>query len=682
MPLPRQMSFNRVLLGCMSLFLWGVGSLTGSLLLSADEAAPEAVQSMSFQLPSVTDGAAISIEPDKASVTVICFLGTDCPLVKLYAPRLSGMANEFKDRQVRFFGVNSNRQDTLDDMKGFLTESELSFPLVRDEANVVADMFGAARTPEVFVLNRSLQVVYRGRIDDQYAPGINRPLVTRHDLREAITDVLAGRPVSVASTEPVGCMIGKIRRPVNGSSSTPAEAVTYSNQVSRVLQKHCIECHRSGDIGPFSLESYEEAVGWADTMLEVIDNGRMPPWHADPNHRAFANARSMPKEDKDLIRRWVETGAAEGDKSQLPAPQTYSTGWQLGRKPDLELPMRDRPYTIPAEGTVEYQYFVVDPQLTEEKWVTAAQVIPGNRSVVHHAIVFIRPPDDQPFRGVGWLTAYVPGQRMIPMPAGHARRVPAGSKFVFQMHYTTNGSVQEDLSTVGLTFTDRGTVTDEVITLIGLDQEFEIPPHAAQHPVSGKVRWMPKNGKLLAIAPHMHVRGKSFELRSETGGREETLLNVPLYDFNWQHSYILSEPLRLSDIDNLNFTATFDNSSENPFNPNPAEWVNWGDQTWEEMAVVFLEVSDPLVPKDDSSESSAVASASIPDANKTSETEAKIQAFVDEFFARLDKNGDGVVLRSEAPIAVRGKFSHYDHNGDNQVRPDEIRQLAEARFSK
>jgi hypothetical protein len=301
--------------------------------------------------------------------------------------------------------------------------------------------------------------------------------------------------------------------------------------------------------------------------------------------------------------------------------------------------------------------------------------------------VFIRPPDDQKFRGVGWLTAYVPGQRMIPMPAGHARRVPAGSRFVFQMHYTTNGIPHEDLSKVGIVLTDRQNVTDEMITLIGIDQEFEIPPHAASHEVSGKVRWMPKNGKLLAIAPHMHVRGKSFNLYSEKDGHSETLLHVPQYDFNWQHSYVLAEPLPLSSVDQLTFKTTFDNSEKNPFNPDPTQWVNWGDQTWEEMAVVFLEVSEPLEPQStaaaggNASIAAAEPSASSADSSDDAMLrEKKIAAFVDEFFERLDTNGDGILSRLEAPVALRTHFGRYDANGDQIVERSEIRQIAERRF--
>ena len=650
---------------------------------------------LSFEL-STLDGSLVAIDksPD-VRATVVCFLGAECPLVQLYSPRLAAFANQFAAQGVRFVAVNSNRQDTVDDIRNYLSKHPLPFPYVRDEGNVVAEQFAATRTPEVFVLNSEMEIIYRGRIDDQYEPGINRPAATHNDLRNAIEQALAGQPVAVANTSAVGCMIGKVRRPVTPPTETTAQ-VTYCDQVVRVLQKHCIECHRAGEIGPFALDSYEEAVGWADTSLEVIDNGRMPPWHASSEHGSFANARDMSAADKEIIRQWIAAGMPKGDESQMAEPAKFASLWADGQKPDLEIAMRAEPYKVPAEGTVEYQYFVIDPGFTEEKWVKAAQVIPGNRSVVHHAIVFIRPPDDQPFRGVGWLTAYVPGQRMIPMPPGHARRVPAGSRLVFQMHYTTNGTEQEDLSKVGVIFADPKDVTDEVITLIGIDQEFEIPPQAANHDVKGRVRWMPKDGKLLAIAPHMHVRGKSFELSAEKQDGSTMLLNVPQYDFNWQHSYVLSQPVPLADITNLNFTATFDNSEKNPFNPDPTQWVNWGDQTWEEMAVVFLEVSDPLKKSEEKSGDNLQARTNrrqarddstpvedvLSEADRRARIEEQVQNFVNEFFERLDTNHDGVLMRSEAPVALRTRFGQYDHNNDQAADRSELEAIARRRFDR
>ena len=612
---------------------------------------------------SAVDGR--SVHTAGNAVTVVCFLGTECPMARLYGPRLSQLAERFEGQGVRFVGVNSNQQDSLDEIKAYVKQLKIAFPLVRDERNTIADQFQAQRTPEVFVLNSDHKVVYRGAIDDQYAPGISRAKPGQEYLRTAIEELLASKPISVAATQPTGCLIGRVRKALPNP-----KGITYTKQVSRVLAKNCNECHRKGEIGPFALDDYDEVIGWVDTMMEVIDNGRMPPWHADPKFGHFANARSMPEADKEIIRDWIAAGTPKGDEADLPPATKYTEGWQLAEQPDRVIEMRDRPFMVKAEGTVEYQYFVVDPGFEEDKWVSAAQVIPGSPSVVHHAIVFIRPPDGERFRGVGWLTAYVPGQRLVSLEKGRARRVPAGSKFVFQMHYTPNGTETPDTSRVGINFVNESEVTHEIFTLVGIDQEFEIPPNAPSHKVSATVPWLPKHGELLGIAPHMHYRGKSFRLFTDKA-KENTLLNVPNYDFNWQHSYQLTKPIPLKDIERLHFEATFDNSDGNPFNPDPKQWVTWGDQTWEEMAVAFFEVAEPRVIKD----TQAIAERNRPNPKQR---QAKIDAYIARVFKKLDTNKDGIIEYSESPIVLqRFSFRTLDNNGDRRITREEVKTAAE-----
>lgn len=664
----------------------GLRSGVGLALFLLSTAEPAGAQQAAFQLPA-SSGEPVSVAPAaEFPLTVVCFLGVECPLARLYSERLSGLATQLAPRGVRFIAIDSNRQDSRRDLVRFVEDQKLAFPLLHDEGNRIADQFLATRTPEVFVLDHDFHVRYQGRVDDQYAPGVARQAASRDDLRLALKELLADQPVSVARTTAVGCLIGKIppdRRP----AEPPSTEVTYHNQVRRVLQAHCLECHRSGEIGPFSMESYAEVAGWSETMLEVIDNGRMPPWHADSVGGPFANARDMPEADRVVLREWVAAGMPEGEPiSPSPEPVEPSTsGWQLPRPPDAVLAMRDRPFRVPAQGTVEYQYFVVDPGWKEDRWVTAAQIQPGHRAVVHHAIAFIRPPDGSSFRGVGWLSAYVPGQRMVALPAGHARKVPAGSRLVFQMHYTPNGSAADDCTQIGLLFGRPDEITHEVITLIGLDQEFEIPPQAAEHEVRGEIGWYPREGRLLGLTPHMHYRGKRFEVSFERAGVESTLLRVPRYDFHWQHSYVLQEPLALADVDRLRFAAVFDNSAANPFNPDPSQWVNWGDQTWEEMAVVFLEVAEPVAGRTDApaegrQTASARSESSSTETAATADRERRIQAFVDQFFEELDTNGDGVVLSTEVPVVVRANFWRFDPDDDKQASRDEVRLVAEERI--
>lgn len=649
--------------------------LAGALWGAEVTSHPERRRVVGFQLIDAAGKVTAVNTQTQKQLTVVCFLGTECPLARQYGPRLNTLATEFTGPRVRFVGVNSNSQDSPAEVAAFVKEYGITFPILKDPGNKVADLFGARHMAEVFVLDETLAIRYRGRVDDQFQPGVARGHATRQDLRVALEELLAGKTVSVARTETTGCAIGRIKTPVIEPGTNPA--VTFCKQVSRVLNQHCVECHRPGEIGPFSLTDYEEVTGWGETILETIDSGRMPPWNANPKFGHFRNSRQMPESDKQLLRDWLKAGMPYGEKSDLPAPQVYSSGWQLPRAPDLVLKMRDRPFRVPATGTVEYQYFVVDPHLEQDTWVSASQVIPGNRQTVHHCIIFVRPPDGADVRGVGYLTGYVPGQRSFSLPPGHARRIPAGSKFVFQMHYTPNGAEQDDLTQVGMTFVPESEVTHEAFTLLGIDQEFEIPPHVADFPVHGNVGWFPKRAELLAIVPHMHVRGKAFQATSRRGDQTEILLEVPRYDFNWQHVYELAQPLKLSDIDKLEFTARFDNSGKNPANPDPSQTVTWGDQTWEEMAVAFFEVSEP---RDAVAEPEPVRNKQkliVKVGAEKSDTES-VEKFVADFFQRFDKNADAVVETHETPLVFRKYgFREFDRDADGKLTREEIQAAAQ-----
>ena len=645
--------------------LLAIVACTGPLSFAAEDSADR----LAFRLPAVGGESITYPAADGSGLTAICFLGAECPLAKLYGPRLQAMADEFETQGVRFIGVNSNHQDSMSDVQGYVEQHEIRFPVTKDYDHRVADLFAAKRTPEVFLVDQTGKVLYRGLIDDQYRPGISRPEIAQRYLRDAIEQALAGDRVAVPVTDAVGCMIGRVRE----TEVTCEE--TYCREIARVLQSHCVECHREGEIGPFALTDYEEVLGWAETMLETIEDGRMPPWHASPDHGQFANSRLMPEADKEALRNWVRGGMPYGDVSDLPEPRQFQDEWQLAREPDAVFEMRDRPFIVPSQGVVEYQYFVVDPGFEHDVWVRGAQVIPGNRAVVHHAIVFVRPPDGARFRGMGWVSAYVPGQRSTMLPEHHARRIPAGSLLVFQMHYTPNGMAQEDLTRVGLVFEEDEDVTHEVFTLVALDQEFEIPPHAEDHAVDGRLSRIPEEGRLLAVAPHMHVRGRSFQLRVNQNGRESILLDVPNYDFNWQHVYELADALSLGDVDELEFTIRFDNSSRNPFNPDPAQYVTWGDQTWEEMAIAFFEIAEPR------SAANRKRSDEPADPAAAAARQKKIDEYVRRFFERFDADQDGVVTEDEVPLTVRRfGFRRFDDDGDGRVTETEIQIVAEREF--
>ena len=622
-----------------------------------------------FDLPTTQTKSVSCCADSNVKGTLVFFFSTECPLAKLYSHRLNQLQTELGDR-VRFIGVNSTSQDSMEDIKEFESELELSFPLAKDYDNKIADAYRATRTAEVVLLDARLNVVYRGRIDDQYSPGVSRASASSYFLRDAMESLIAGERVSVNETQAVGCLIGRVKKAIDHPT------VTYTNQVSRLIQKNCVDCHRSGEIGPFSLEDYEEARGWAEMMVEVTENKRMPPWHATNQYLKFKNERFLSDDDVQIFRDWLAQGTPYGDASELPDSKEFTRGWRLPRQPDQIVEMRSKPFVVPADGTVEYQYFVVDPGFEEDKWISSAEVIPGNRSVVHHSIVYIRPPDGVRFRGIGWLAAYVPGQSAPINNPTHATFVPAGSKFVFQQHYTPTGTEQFDKTSIGIVFAESSKLTHEVYTLAALNQQFEIPANSSSHAVRSFVDRYPKNGEIIAMAPHMHYRGKSFRAFTTGNGKQQQLIDVPAYDFNWQHNYQPIEPISLGDIEEIRCEFEFDNSTGNPFNPDPEQTVTWGDQTWEEMAVAFFVVAEPI----DSARPQLTVN------KKTTANDVdqdKLDVFVADFFERFDTDQNSELIRDELPRSIRRfGFWQYDADSDGIVTREELRKYAASRFKK
>lgn len=521
-------------------------------------------------------------------LVVVTFLGTECPLAKLYGQRLGELAEAYSGRGVAFVGIDSNTQDSLEELAAYGRSLKIEFSLLKDVGNKVADAMRATRTPEVFLLDGDRKICYHGQIDDQYNIGQSRPDARQEFLRDAIEACLNDKPVQITHTEPIGCLIGRAKR-ASGESG-----VTYAREISRLLDKHCIECHRPGAIGPFALTSYEDAAGWADMLAEVVSDERMPPWNANPRYGHFSNARGMTDEEKQLLYDWAEHGAPQGDPAELPEPRTFVDGWRLSRKPDQIVAMAEEPFQVPEKGIVDYKYFVADPGFTEDQYISAAEVIPGDPSVVHHVIVYVSPPRDRRNDGTGWLTSYVPGLQAMEFEPGRARLITAGSKFVFQMHYTPNGKATEDLTKVGMIFADPEEVEEEVYTLAAAQPMFQIPPGAKSHRVDSFIKWFPKGSKILSLSPHMHVRGKSFRFAAVyPDGKRELLLDVPNYDFNWQHGYKFAEPLEIPEGLVVHCIARFDNSEDNLSNPDPTATVRWGDQTYEEMMIGFFDVTVP-----------------------------------------------------------------------------------------
>lgn len=522
----------------------------------------------------------------KAKVVVVAFLGVECPLAKLYAGRLEQLQQEFGEQSVKFIGIDSNRQDSVTELAEYAQAHGITYPLLIDLGSKVADQFGAERTPQAFVLDQSRTIRYAGAIDNQYGIGVQRKMPTERYVADAIADLLAQKPVARPVTVAVGCQIGRT------PSKEPSGEITYSKHIAPIFQARCAECHRPGEIAPFPLLTYNDAMGWEETILEVIADNRMPPWLANPKHGEFKNDARLTDDEKELIRSWVKNGSPQGDPADLPKPRTFAEGWRY-REPDQVIRMSDKPFEVPAEGVVDYQYYVVDPGWNEDKYIVSAEARPDNRQVVHHIIAYVLPPGTDPRKDHDrrqMLVGYAPGSPPTVVSDGRAMLIKAGSKLLFELHYTPNGAPQKDLSYIGVTFTDREKVKSLVEGVAAVNPRFEIPPQADNHEVTAKVK-APKDLFILRMMPHMHLRGKAFRYEAiYADGTREVLLDVPKYDFNWQLSYELANPILIPEGTEVVCTAVYDNSVNNPSNPDPGATVHWGEQSWDEMMIGFFDV--------------------------------------------------------------------------------------------
>jgi hypothetical protein len=375
-----------------------------------------------------------------------------------------------------------------------------------------------------------------------------------------------------------------------------------------------------------SFISYDSTRPWAKAIKTAVLTKKMPPWFADPHYGNFANDRRMAQSEIDTLVAWADTGAKPGNTSDAPPPVHFIDGWAIPT-PDVVIEMPQQ-FEIPASGTIDYQYIVIPTNFTEDKYVQFAEARPGDRERVHHIIAFIREPGSpwlkdakpgipfvpakemreqaekdkqegaQPQRrrddgggfGGDFLAGYAPGAPPQSLRPGQAKLVKAGSDIVLQMHYTANGKAGVDKSRIGLVFSKEHP-TQRILTLAAANNKFAIPPGDPNYEVDSKIQ-LQQETTLTNLLPHMHFRGKDFEYRAVyPSGEKEVLLRVPKYDFNWQLWYVLDKPKVLPAGTVIECTAHFDNSPNNPANPDPTKTVKFGEQTWDEMMIGFFDVA-------------------------------------------------------------------------------------------
>ena len=527
--------------------------------------------------------------PGKA--VVLFFTGVGCPIARKNARKLKALSDQFRTNGISFWVINTYADDSVRAAQREVMELNLrGLTYLRDPNQGVAQSLNVERTAEAVVVRLSdHKVLYQGAIDDQFTEGKERPAALTPFLETALKEFLAGQPVSVSRTASHGCRI---------TFTTVAEAETPPDyaRIAGILRDNCVTCHREGGIGPWAMTDYGQVRNMSRMIEEVILTRRMPPYGADPEVGHFANAHRLTREEIQGLLRWISAGSPRGEGADpLEVASSTATGreseWPMG-KPDLLLKL-PKAQEVPAVGVLEYRHLVIPTQLTNEIWLAGVDIRPSNRRIVHHAILYARwpgCPDDGTGNGVhvfGWA----PGSTPASYPEGVGKRFPAGTEFTLEMHYTTMGSPQTDQTEVAF-YLRSGPQVRNAETRNAVEYQIHIPSgdDEARHLATYA---FPKAATVYSLAPHMHVRGKwmKFEILFPDG-RRQLLLSVPHYDFKWQRTYRLAQPLKVPAGAWMLVTGAFDNSEGNPANPDWTRSVSFGLQSWEEMFIGFFDAAD------------------------------------------------------------------------------------------
>lgn len=594
-----------------------------------------------------------------AAAIVIMVHGNGCPIVRNALPTLAALRDAYAGKRVEFLLLNANLQDDRAAVAAEAKTFGIEFSILLDETQLVGESLGLERTGEVLLIDpRTLTLIYRGPLDDRLDYGAQKAQASAHYLRDALDDLLAGRAIAVPQRRAVGCLINFPER----ARKAEHARISYARTVAPLLQEKCVPCHRVGGIGPWAMDGYDTVRGYSLMMREVVRTRRMPPWHADPHGRDFAGNLGLTNEQTRTLVHWIEAGAPRDEGNVVDPlraqPPTHSE-WELG-EPDLvvTLPVFD----VPASGVVNYQFPTVESPLERDVWVRAAQVLPGERRAVHHVIGSFGDADVSGRLGGVFgnhLATYAPGTGATRYPDDTGVLMPAKSRFVFQMHYTPFGVAARDVTRIGLYFHERPPAHALQHGVIA-DLTIRIPPGAREHRERAYRRFE-QDVILYSVFPHAHFRGRSsrFWLRYPDG-REETVLSVPRYDFNWQRYYDAAVPLRLPAGTLLVHDTIYDNSARQRANPDPTRAVPWGVQSYDEMlygGFTFRNV-DQSAPLDAPLATGGRALLGMLDDNvdgklQSSELKGPMAALAGTVFNSLDRNGDGGVDAAELRFMPR-----------------------------
>lgn len=532
-------------------------------------------QAGNFQLVDHAGNAHELFRQVDAAAVVIVPIATDCAQTAAAAEALGGRVEAFADRGIVFLALNPSPDASRDATAEWAATVGLDVPVLLDPSQTVARSLGATHSGQALVIMPAAEwaIAHRGSMHPD-ALGIALDAVLAGDTPDD-GPAAAGTAIAFAVDQ---------------------REISFQHDIAPILAEKCITCHHDGGIGPFAMSSLRRVRGWAPMMAETILTERMPPWHADPYHGDYRNTLGLSTEERALLLAWLEAGTPD-DLDGAPDPiaaaaDAFDDDWALG-EPDLIVSMFEQE-ELPAEGVIDYRYRYIPSGLTEDKWVRAVEVKAGNPSVVHHALIFILYPKEyrhlQPdARGGlnGYFAAFLPGAAIEPFPNGSAQWVPAGSTFVFQMHYTVTGRPETDLTRMGLYFADEQPQYE--FRMAGANNtRFEIPPQTTDFPTTASYRF-DDAVTLWAASPHMHYRGSRFRFEVRPPDASPfTVLSVPRFDFNWQPLYFFEEPVPVPAGTTIFCEGAFDNSPLNPMNPDPDATVRFGEQSFEEMFIGYL----------------------------------------------------------------------------------------------
>lgn len=535
--------------------------------------------------------------------SVFVFLSSECPISRQYVPELNRLASVAEAGRIPFYGVLSDPTLTRQAAVKFVDEFRIAFPVLFDASGELAERFGPQHVPEAFLVDAVDTLRYRGRIDDLYAEvGKRRAEPTSRDLRDAMTALIEKRPIATAKTDAVGCPFQSRRLPGKGP------AVTYARDIAPILFAHCVECHRPGEVAPFSLLNYQDAAKRAVGIEHVTGSRTMPPWKAAEGFGHFLDERRLSAKEIALLKNWAEAGAPEGDAADLPPAPKFSSGWRLG-EPDAVVEV-SVPFEVPADGPDIFQHFVLPTQVAKDEMLVGFEFRPGNPSVVHHAIVFMdtsgraRARDEQTPEP-GWRTSgsidvgitsmvgvWTPGMTPRFYPDDVGIPFDKGADVVIQLHIHPSGKPQTDRSKVALYFAKKPVkkIMSRNPLLLG-SLIIEIPP-GEKHYRAGSKFTLPFDVTFSSVLPHMHLIGKEMKVTATLpDGVEKPLIWIKDWSFYWQDSYTYDEPLKLPKGTTLAVEAWYDNSADNPFNPQkPPKTVMFGNDTTDEMCFTLFQV--------------------------------------------------------------------------------------------